>query len=462
MASATKRKVVNSSTARKRASKVPLALRRPVDVFLAIDFKNTESILENIPLVDGKGVTKKVPTHFLGHDTTFEEVLWKINEFRNADQDDQNNEWRRWNSMKRREKDLYRGRVCHLTALQEKMRAEENINALPPKQQPSSTTSTITPANSTSNLPSTSFRTTAAVSLSIENNSTVSVGGAMITPASGLGTPGGSTAAARSSRSQGAAEEEATILDTEPAEPATTTTRETTTQSSVAVSATGSETGATMEPPEPLGDVTKKYVGLSSSKEERMNVMPPNSRRNSVKEASVRRHKKGLPSSSVAQQGDVFSMDCVHEAIKAVATAVDTISFPGRNNYDPNHTMALFILNEVVETGTVGGGHNSKGSKRRQKPTLTLVTSSGRDMKNISQAVAAVFVDSDRERQDALYDLRVLLPIERGPEPRLVPVVEAYVNCYERSRKNPSKTPRTWDDIQKDLTEELNKENNVP
>lgn len=82
-----------------------------------------------------KGNTRKVPTHFLGHVTTFEEVLWKINEFRNADQDDQNNEWNRWNSMKRREKDLYRGRMRHLIALQEKMRAEENIAPLPSEQQ---------------------------------------------------------------------------------------------------------------------------------------------------------------------------------------------------------------------------------------------------------------------------------------------------------------------------------------
>lgn len=217
----------------------------------------------------------------------------------------------------------------------------------------------------------------------------------MITPVYGSGTTGGSIAAVRSLRSQGAAEEEATTLYTEPDEPAPTT-GDTIAQGTVTASATASETETTVEPPGPLGDVMKKYVGLASSKEKRMNVLPPNSRRKSSnKPKAIRRRKKGLPSDSVGQQADAFSMEASHEAMMAVmAKAIDTISLPGRGDHDPSHTIALIILNEVVETNTVGGDHNSYVE------------------------ASDIWIKPNR-LNSMTYEL--LLPLKRGPEPLLAP-----------------------------------------
>jgi len=66
-------------------------------------------------------VKKRVPTHFLGHDVSISESLWKIREFLNLTTEEQEREVRRWNTMKPREKCLYKTCVKSLIELQEKM-----------------------------------------------------------------------------------------------------------------------------------------------------------------------------------------------------------------------------------------------------------------------------------------------------------------------------------------------------
>lgn len=436
------------------------ALSRDIDVFLAINLKNTESVLAYIPLVEGKGQTKSVPKHFIGHDTSFGEVLWKIREFRNASLEEQNIEWKRWRSMKRREKDLYRTRISKLEELQESMRAERGGTNESCKKKRSSAGGSATTTNVNTNGTSTTSQSTSTFSQPSTSIATTATGCVAIIPALPSSTAGGSNAPTRNLRSQDAAEEEATTAPNEPTS-AVAPIGDGLTQTVTSNSTTMSETGATAEPSEPLENETKPYVGLASSREKRKNAMPSPGPKSEHSRKITRPRNIGLPCQALSQQADATAMRAQLEALIATANAIDTTSFPGRQRHEPGHKMALMILNEVKETNPVGGGSNAR-SWRRSVPTFIVVTSSARDFKDITIAAKATLKHSNRTTKDHGYDTRVLIANEEESEPCVAPAVYAYVDQYKESRKNPPKKPRAFADIQAELAQDMNKENRPP
>lgn len=105
------------------------------DMFLVIDLEDTESLVKYIPLEEGKGATRLIPMHFVGHDKDFGQALWKMREFRMLDEDGQKVEKKRWADTKRKEKDLYRSRKDYLVELQVKKRTENGLAEPPKKRQ---------------------------------------------------------------------------------------------------------------------------------------------------------------------------------------------------------------------------------------------------------------------------------------------------------------------------------------
>lgn len=402
--------------------------------------------------------------HFLGHDTSFQETLWKISEFRLLDAAEQDSEMKRWNAMKRREQNLYKGRIELLIELQKKMRAENDPAERSSKKRRTMTTAAATTTNSTTSQPSGTSQAVNNGSQTVSMTSTADSGSTTVTPTVESTTTSVSTAPGENPLSQGATAEQSTNPATATDPPAPDAGDATTEAASTDEASTAGTLAELSEPPaeaDPLGNLTNttatdgKYKGLASEEEERKNALPKSKGSVSSSKNITRPRKRGLPCQDVSQQADATSMKAVHRAMLATAEAIDTTSLPGRERYAPGQTMVLFVLNKVRETSSVGGGNNSTAESRRRKhPKLTVVTSSARDVKDITLAVYETLKHTNRTRNDHGYDVQVFSANEESPEPLVAPEVKQFVKQYIVDRKNPPKTPRSWQEVQAEHAKE--------
>lgn len=443
------RNVPSKSKPEKQSSKQPRRLSRPKDKFMAVDLKSADSILVQFPILEGMGTQKTVPPHFIGHDTDYEEAMWKINEFRHLSTEQQQSEHSRWNAMKRREKDLYRRRINILEEKQTEMRQENGISAPVSKKRRKKGPPAVTPANPPNSQPSvnpqppsTVLQANVASATATESDGTVESSADSNASRTLDGNSGTS-----STNDVTAAQEAGDTNSTAPPITATATRQpDTSVRNSPLDTAT-----TTVEPPEivdetePLENVTNKYKGLASSAEERRNALPKPSNTQSSSKKITRKRKKGLPCQDVSQQSDATSMKSVHDAIIATSKAIDTTTLPGRAQYAPGHKIALFILNEVKETDKTGGGTNIMAdSWRRTRPKLTVVTTSKRDCKDVLNAVVVALKEKNR---DGGYDVKAFYSDSENAE-LVLPKAKAFVDQYTSNRRAPPTKPRTWNEIQ--------------
>lgn len=397
MAAGKKRKVAEKSSTEKTDGVLAPHMLPENRMFLSIDLNSKGSIQAHVPLVDGKGTAVKVPEHILGHDTTFSETLWKIRQFRELDQSGQRKEAERWSSMSKREKALHYSRKNHLIEQQRQKRGEKD--SVGPSLKRARTAGPSTRATST--LPTTASATapqTTTTATGSSNELPAAATTSMITPNPASNVSNGVTTRSRSQRPQRAPEQATAITTTTMPPPPLPPTNTTRTLSHLTGGSSTSQTGTVEQPSEPLGDMTNvassandNFVGLVHSKQVRQNVMPT-ARDRGRKKGKVNRNRKiGLPCQSTHQQADTKSMESVNRAIAAVATACDTTSLPGRPRHAPGQKLVLFILNEVKETAASGGGSNQRdaGSWRSERPKLTVVSTSARDIRDISIAIDA-------------------------------------------------------------------------
>lgn len=438
--------------------------RSPKNVFLAIDLSKTESICKYIPLMDGNGKQKRVPMHFLGHDTSFEETMWKICEFRKLNDTEQRNENNRWKSMKEREQKLYKKRLEHLKELQKQMKAQKESTMKPSTQAQESSPNNASATNATPSVPSSASQTTLDSSSTSNITNGAPVSSTAVTPASSVTSSSVSTAAPPNLTTNGPAVDASSntaSASVPPAPIASVAPMQSNEATGGASLATGTEMTETAAP---LAETTNTavndenaHIGLASSKDERMKVLPKPSASASNPKKKDRKRKKALPCQDVSQQADSTAMGTVHSAMVAAAEAIDTTSLPGRASYLPNHVMAVLVLNKVKVTRPDGGGTNCENmSWQREKPQLTVVTSSARDFKDITVAVRDTMKHRDPSRRGN-YDLLVFQADNTLDEPLVAPRVKQYVEEYAVARNNPPKKPRPLEDVQIQLANEQNR-----
>lgn len=451
MASGSKRKAEVNAPPNNLGHALPYVKPSNKRLFLAINFVSTESILEHVPLVDGKGTERKIPRHFLGFDASVDDTLWKINEFRNLSQEEQDEEWKRWRSMKPREQRVYKCRIDNLIELQAKMSGKKSGTEPPAKVARKTTAQTSPRSNPTVNPPFSAPEEPQSVSHTQFTTATAVIDSGVITPASRSSTASVSEHSARN----GALTRHS---NDGPSNPSTSPNSLATHRADTL----GVNPSISVQEPTALADVTnnsdstsKEYSGLASRKEDRMNAMPTKKKSTFKPKTITREHKNCVPCQDISQQADVTSMTAVHRAVLAAGKAIDTISLPGRPASAPSHTLALIVLNNVKETLSSGGGTNFVGeSWQRRKPSLTIVTSSKRDFKRIASSFRDVFKHRGSNHG---YETNIFLHDEcstLNPEPLLVPKIKNYLEKYTEDRKNPSLTSRTWDDIQNEHAKE--------
>lgn len=420
-------------------------------MFLSIDLNDKMSILAHVPLVEGMGTAIKIPEHILGHDTSFPEVLWKIRQFRQLNKNGQKLESDRWRLMPQREQSLYLLRKKHVIKQQWQRRAEEDAVEPPSKRARASAASTDTPTTLSTLTTATALQTTTTVSKPSQSMHTANTT-STITPNPVPSTSSGMTTRMQSRASQQQASDANETTHTATAVPPINTTG---TQSHRTRSSSTRETRT-----EPLGDLTNttsslgsdKFVGLISSKDEREKVMPTAPARSEKANKVDRTRKIGVPCQNIRQQADSKAMEAVHRAMTAVATACDTTSLPGRPRNAPGHKLVLFILNQVSETPSCGGAtKKAAGSLQRKRPVLTVVSTSARDVKDISIAVHATL---KHRTPDPNYELQKFLADKDMEEPLVAPKVKASLTNRKASRTQPSKTPRAWQEVQNEQARE--------
>lgn len=412
-----------------------------------LDLKSSKSVLQFIPLVEGKGTVKRVPSHILGCSENWSVVVRKVRNFRMRTTSGQEDETKKWNAMDRKQKEFYQARLSYLmerkclylTMLnyakkrQVYEKAEKALNQkgmecsleMMPLPKPTLSSSQLTKRASTLTVPALDATTEATAPPPSSKTAGPKRSNDRPTAAAPASAPSSTSTAATATDTT---QNPSTSMSTE-----TSTVRASAAASSTAASSRKrpgvgrTQTTTSTENRDPQ-TTNPKYVGLGSSLEDRQGLA------DSHESKSKKQRTLGVPAGRLQQQSDQKSMEALKRAMRGVALACDTTHFPDRAEHEPRHAMLLLIANEVAET-KAGGGALARHKIRRRKPTLTVVTTSQDD----ANLVLGLFKKGLKHRVcDEVEAIKLCADSETG---LVTTSVERHIEQHEVARAAPKVKP---------------------
>ena len=189
-------------------------------------------------------------------------------------------------------------------------------------------------------------------------------------------------------------------------------------------------------------DDNNEYVGMGSSEEERKKEAEKKRRQAS----SGTKRPPGTFTQSIYHQGDAVSQAAVQAAHIAVATASDTMYYPGRRDGEPEHCIVCLEYNKFVDPNVDGGRPSGDYTKYMRKKPL-VVASGVLDDEQLTRILVDSLAALKHKTKDPKDHVAVRL-FRKDPGTALAHKVESYyAKKKDKEGTQPPLAPRELADI---------------